>query len=51
MLDLCNTIDFQSEEDKAGELAPILAQEVFVLAKLGRFDEALERSKELNVQR
>ncbi|CAZ86131.1 unnamed protein product [Tuber melanosporum] len=38
-----------SEEERKVEVAPVLAQEAYVLAKMGRWEEALERSKELDV--
>lgn len=40
-----------SEEERKVEVAPVLAQEAYVLAKMGRWEEALERSKELDVPR
>ncbi|KAL7270622.1 Signal recognition particle subunit SRP72 [Rhizina undulata] len=48
--DLCNFVEFSSEEDKFSELAPILAQQAYVLSRLGRHKEALELCKELNSQ-
>ncbi|KAG0639989.1 hypothetical protein HOY80DRAFT_48284 [Tuber brumale] len=38
-----------SEEERKVEVAPVLAQEAYVLAKMGRWEEALERSRELDV--
>ncbi|CUS07705.1 unnamed protein product [Tuber aestivum] len=38
-----------SEEERKVEVAPVLAQEAYVLAKMGRWKEALERSKELDI--
>ncbi|RPA89887.1 hypothetical protein L873DRAFT_1885182 [Choiromyces venosus 120613-1] len=40
-----------SEEERRVEIAPVLAQEVYVLAKMGRWEEALERLKDLDVPR
>jgi signal recognition particle subunit SRP72 len=38
--DLCNALDDLSEEDKQAELLPIKVQQVYVLARLGKLDEA-----------
>lgn len=49
-LDLCNAIEDLDEDEKKTELAPILAQEVFVLIKLGRIKDGMALSKELDVE-
>lgn len=38
--DLCNALEDMAEEDKTAELLPITVQQIYVLAKLGKFEEA-----------
>ena len=38
--DLCNALDDLTEDDKQAELLPITVQQVYVLARLGKLDEA-----------
>jgi len=40
MTDLCNALEDLSEEDKRAELLPLTVQQVYVLTKLGRKEEA-----------
>lgn len=51
MTDLCNALDDLSDEDKKIEEAPIVAQEVYVLTRMGRIEDAIARSKELDVKK
>lgn len=39
------------DDERKMEVAPVLAQEVYVLAKLGRWEEALTKCQELDVKR
>jgi signal recognition particle subunit SRP72 len=39
---LCNASDELSEEDKAAEIIPMLVQQIYVLVRLGKLDEADE---------
>lgn len=48
-IDLCDALDF-TEEEKKEEIAPVIAQEIYILLKQGKFDAAAERSKELDIQ-
>ena len=48
--DVCSAIEGLSEEELAGELAPILAQEIFVLLKLGKNAEAAATCKSLDIR-
>lgn len=49
--DLCNAIEDLSDEEKKTEEAPIVAQEVYVLTRMGRAEDAVSRSAELGVER
>lgn len=49
--DLCNAVEDLSDEEKKIEEAPIVAQEVYVLTRMGRTEEALARSVELDVKK
>lgn len=51
MTDLCNAIEDLSDEEKKIEEAPIVAQEVYVLARMGRAEDALARSAGLDVEK
>ncbi|EPS38313.1 hypothetical protein H072_7967 [Dactylellina haptotyla CBS 200.50] len=42
---LCRSMEGASEEDIQAELAPLIAQELYVLIKLGKFEEARELYK------
>lgn len=46
-LKLCHSSDDLSEEDKHDEMQPILAQQAFVFAKMGKLKEALDLYKSL----
>lgn len=39
-LDLCSALDELSDHEKAAEIIPICAQQLFVLSRLGKTDEA-----------
>lgn len=39
-LDLCNSSEDLSEDEKRAELLPISVQQLLVLCRLGKFDEA-----------
>lgn len=49
--DLCGAIEDLSEEEKKAEAAPIVAQEVYVLMRMGRVEDAVSRSAELDVEK
>ena len=48
MTDLCNALDDLSEDDKKAEILPITVQQVYVLARLGRFGEAERLASSIN---
>lgn len=48
--DLCLTSDELSDADKKAEIMPILIQQIYVLHKLGKFDEAAQFAAEVSVQ-
>ncbi|KAK5174641.1 Signal recognition particle subunit SRP72 [Saxophila tyrrhenica] len=49
--DLCNALEDLSDEDKQAELMPITVQQVYVLARLGRQEEADGLAKEVDATR
>ncbi|KAJ6263230.1 Signal recognition particle subunit [Drechslerella dactyloides] len=42
---ICNSMEGVSEQDIQAELAPVIAQELYVLIKLGKLEEAIELYK------
>ncbi len=46
--DLCSSLEDMSEEDKQVELLPIIVQQVYVLARLGRHEDAEKLSQEVD---
>ncbi|KAK3696918.1 Signal recognition particle subunit SRP72 [Vermiconidia calcicola] len=48
--DLCNALEDLSEEEKQAELLPISVQQVYILARLGRQDEAESLARGLDVR-
>ena len=48
--DLCNALEDMVEEDKQAELMPIAVQHIYVLAKLGRLEEAAELAQSIDTQ-
>lgn len=38
--DLCNAVEDMSDEDKEAEMLPIMVQQIYVLTRLGRLEEA-----------
>jgi signal recognition particle subunit SRP72 len=48
-LTLCDASDELTEQDKAGERKPILAQQAFVMAKMGNMDRAKELYRSINL--
>ncbi|GAM87316.1 hypothetical protein ANO11243_053390 [Dothideomycetidae sp. 11243] len=46
--DLCNALDDLSDEEKHAELLPIIVQQVYVLASMGRHEDAQQLSKTIN---
>ncbi|EWC47032.1 hypothetical protein DRE_03794 [Drechslerella stenobrocha 248] len=46
---LCSSLEGVSEEDLKAELAPLIAQELYVLIKLGRLEEAIQLYKSSDI--
>lgn len=46
--DLCKSLDDMSEEEKEAELLPITVQQIYVLTRLGRKEEAASLAKDLD---
>ena len=49
-IDLCNALDL-SEEERKEELAPVIAQMIYVLLKQGKVEEAVQVSQNLDIRR
>lgn len=47
-VDLCSSLDDLSEEEKQAELLPIKVQQIYVLARLGRIEEATELAQSID---
>ncbi len=43
--DLCEASEVMTDEEKAAELTPVLVQQVYALARLGKLDEAAALQK------
>lgn len=48
--DLCNSLEELSEQEKNAELFHIGAQQLYVLCKLGKVDEAEKLASEITIQ-
>ncbi|KAI9826378.1 MAG: Signal recognition particle core component [Thelocarpon impressellum] len=48
--DLCNASEDLSDEEKKAEVLPIAVQQIYVLSRLGKLEEAEKLSSELSVQ-
>lgn len=46
--DLCNAVDDMTEEEKEAELLPITVQQIFVVSRLGRVEEAASLAEGLD---
>lgn len=49
-VDLCNALNELSEEEKIAELLPISVQQVYVLSKLRKFEEAERVASEVSIE-
>ena len=49
--DLCNALDDLSEDDKQAELLPIMVQQVYVLARLGKLEEAEKVANDIDTRK
>lgn len=50
MLDLCSSLDDLSENEKATEVLPITIQQLFILKKLGKSEEAVKLASDIALQ-
>ena len=48
-LDLCNSVDELSEQEKTAELLPIGVQQLYVLCRLGKVEEAEKLASEIAI--
>jgi signal recognition particle subunit SRP72 len=49
--DLCSAVEDMSDDEKEAELLPILVQQIYVLSRLGRSQEAKALAKDLDVSK
>ncbi|KAF2481693.1 hypothetical protein BDY17DRAFT_252876 [Neohortaea acidophila] len=47
---LCNALEDMTDDEKEAEMLPIIVQQAYVLAKLGRFEEAERLSQSIDVK-
>ena len=50
VIGLCASLDELTEGEKAAEILPIMVQQLYVLGKLGKTEEAEKLAKEIIVQ-
>lgn len=50
ILDLCNSLNELSEQEKTVELLPIGVQQLYVLSKLGKTEEAEKVASQISLQ-
>ena len=50
LADLCNSLDELSNEEKAAELLPIEVQQLYVLIRLGKIQEAERLASEIGLE-
>jgi hypothetical protein len=51
LLDLCNALEELSDDEKTAEILPITVQQIYVLAKLGKIQEAKKLSSEISIEK
>lgn len=49
-LDLCSSLEELSEQEKNAELLPIGVQQLYVLCRLGKVDEAEKLASSISIQ-
>ena len=49
-IDLCNALDELTEKEKTAELLPISVQQLYVLSKLGKLEDAAMLTKEISIE-
>jgi signal recognition particle subunit SRP72 len=49
MIDLCKSLDELSDQEKATEVLPITVQQLYVLRKLGKIEEAERIAPEVSL--
>ena len=50
LVDLCNALDELTEEEKTAELLPISVQQLYLLTKLGKTEEADKLASDISLQ-
>ena len=50
LLDLCNALEELTEEEKTAELLPISVQQLYLLRRLGKTDEADKLASGISLQ-
>ena len=50
LVDLCNALDEFTEQEKTAELLPISVQQLYVLSKLGKTEEAERLASDISLQ-
>lgn len=49
MIELCTALEDISEEDKKSELAPIIVQQIYVLSRQGKDEEAKKLCESVDI--
>ena len=50
LVDLCNALDELTEEEKTTELLPISVQQLYLLSKLGKTEDADKLASDMSLQ-
>ena len=50
IVDLCNALDELTEQEKTAELLPISVQQLYLLSKLGKTEEADKLASDISFQ-
>lgn len=50
LVDLCNALDELTEQEKTAELLPISVQQLYLLSKLGKTEEADKLASDISLQ-
>ena len=51
LVDLCNALDELTEQEKTAELLPISVQQLYLLSKLGKTEEADKLASDISLQK
>ena len=50
LVDLCNALDELTEQERTAELLPISVQQLYLLSKLGKTEEADKLASDISIQ-